>query len=51
MDAEEIEDEVIKLFDSLVEPLSNEDYRDLCENLAANFQSRYDAVCEEIGDE
>lgn len=51
MTNDEIQKEVMDLFDRRVDLLSQEDYRDLCENLASDFQCRYDAVCEEIGDE
>lgn len=46
-----IQQEIMDLFDRKVEKLSQEDYRDLCENLASDFQCRYDAVVEEMGDD
>lgn len=52
MSIEAIQQELMDSFDRKVEKLSQEDYRDLCENLASDFQCRYDAVCEEMeGDE
>lgn len=48
MSINEIQQEVIDLFDSRVADLSQEDYRDLCENLASDFECRYDAVREEL---
>lgn len=48
MDIDNIQQEVIELFDSRVGDLSQEDYRDLCENLASDFECRYEAVREEL---
>lgn len=45
---DDIQQEVMDLFDSRVADLSQEDYRDLCENLASDFECRYEAVKEEL---
>ena len=45
---DKIKQELMESFDSKVSTLSQEDYRDLCEELTADFQCRFDAVDEEI---
>lgn len=47
---EAVQRRIMDLFDREVDALSQEDYRDLCENLASDFESRYEAAREEIGD-
>lgn len=48
MTIEEIQEEVLGLFDNRTRELSQEDYRDLCENMASDFECRYEAVREEL---
>lgn len=46
--ADSIQQRVMDFFDREVKPLSEEDYRDLAENLAADFQDRYEVMVEEM---
>ena len=45
---DKIKKELMESFDRKVSTLSQEDYRDICEELTDDFQCRYDAVNEEI---
>jgi hypothetical protein len=45
---EDIQQQVMNLFDSEVRELGQEEYREILENLISDFQSRLDCVIEEM---
>lgn len=47
MDNEEIQQQVLELFDRLVADLPHPEYLEVVENLTSDFESRYDAAREE----
>lgn len=47
MSADDIQQQVMELFDRLVEKLPHSEYLEVVENLASDFESRYEAAREE----
>lgn len=46
----QIKQEVIRVLDELVSDISQEDYKDVLEDLASDIEGRIDAVTEELED-
>lgn len=44
---DEIQEQVMSLFDQLVKDLPHSEYLEVVENIASDFESRYDAAREE----
>ena len=48
---EEIKENIIELLDSSVEDLSQEDYRDLLQDIIGDLECRFEAVEQELEEE